>query len=131
MKIQDELKRRSGLIGGDPAIFDKCELVLFDVYGVDPEQLCDLWAEQPFLGGPPLVTGDSGESVGEGVDAMDAVEETVEVLAVGESMVDTLARDVQIAMLEKLRKQSQLLDIQIEIATLDLANKRKCLSSIF
>lgn len=136
------MKRRSGAIGGDPAVFDEYEGILFEIFGVDRERLCDLWADQPFLGvSAALVVGDvvpggagDGEVFGQNMDLGEevAIGEPVEIVTVGNMPeLDSLSRDIQLAKLEKLRKQNLLLDIQLELATLELAAKRGSLPREF
>lgn len=107
-KIEFERKRREGKI--------------------KREKLCDLWPEDPFLdkGGPSLVkrTKYLPKEDTEDVAVVDA--ELVE-MGVAETVIsesDALLVEVRRAKLEKLGRQTQLLNLHIEIAQLDLAERR-------
>lgn len=142
-KIVNELERREGLVNRGTAVFDECESVLFDIYGVDREDLSNLWPKNPFLKRArfeAVVDLDEGSStkMPKLIEAAE-VELVNVVCAVGNDgggvgvagyvadvpESEALLLEMRRLKIENLKKTSMLLDFQIQLAAFEMAAKRR------
>lgn len=117
---------------------------MFALFGVDPEKLIDLWPTAPFLGSNKSNGLDKVQEVPTVKDALlseneNGAEVAAEVISDVEfelvsggcvanggpaSEADALLIELRRAKIEMVRQKTKLLGIQVEIATMELAERR-------
>lgn len=121
MKLRREIDCRS-LPGSLPPVeFDKCDEIMFRMFGVHRETLVDLWPNRPFLGTEKVVVKtEEVLPVKKVIVADEKSEEKCRCVYADESCVE-----LRRAKAESLRRKTKLVNIQIDLATIELAERRK------
>lgn len=127
IKVKREISRRAGSQQRKGVSFDACDDLMFTLYGVDREKLCDLWPDEPFLNSKdPAGAKCVDEIKCDDVQVAPEIVPAVDVDAVVPSG-DILLKELREAKIEKIRQQTKLIKIQLEIAAIELTQRRASL----
>lgn len=133
--MKTAISRRSNG-GRNPFKFSRCDEVMFQLVGVDREKLCDLWPDAPFLNIKKSSVDDSSKNgdvsererntdvsdvdVDDVANVVESEGKTVGRVNESERLLNILRRK----KILKLSRQNKLLALQLEIAEIDLAERR-------